>query len=845
MSLPAVQPVSATVLARFGLSDLDRDLFDLDPERGLAAAREASYRINERRREQGGAWTSAGQIRALFLLARSMGELLLRYADTVDARIWARADDALAASLGAAERARLFGILAEIYPSAGDEAADDTDGVGRRTGPSHERPLLLILLGLLRDNDALAPVSDLVAVPELEADGLLDRAWRALGELLDARPAFSGDAASLGELLTRPRRLAPDDLAAQLALAHEAWSPWLPRSAHALLLGTGELRTEARPRCQGPGPAEVMSFGDGGRREDTGGRDDDPESARYAVDRDWMPELVLLAKNTHVWLHQLTRRYGRPVETLDAVPDEALDEMAAQGVTGLWLIGVWQRSLASRDIKRRRGNSEALASAYAIDDYRVADDLGGEDALADLDRRAAARGIRLAGDMVPNHTGLDSRWVREHPDWFVGVDHPPFPAYGFGGPDLSDDPSVAIRLEDGYETHSDAAVVFARTDRRTGATRYIYHGNDGTNMPWNDTAQLDFLNPATREAVIGEIIAVARRFRVIRFDAAMVLARRHVRRLWHPEPGAGSDIPGRAAHALSQADFDRAMPREFWREVVERVAMEAPDTLLLAEAFWLMEGYFVRTLGMHRVYNSAFMHMVRDLDNAGYRSSLKNVLAYDPEILQRFVNFLSNPDEATAESQFGKGDRYFGACTLLATLPGLPMIAHGQLEGFEEKYGMEFARDYRDESPDEGFLDHHERMIFPLLRERSLFAGAGRLRLFDVRADDGSVLEDIYCYVNATDGRLALVLFNNSDGPREGRAHVSAPWRDKSQGRLLTCTLAEALEVPENAGGTLVLTDLRDGATQEAPAAELRDRGLRVSLPPFGCRVYVDPETRA
>ena len=49
------------------------------------------------------------------------------------------------------------------------------------------------------------------------------------------------------------------------------------------------------------------------------------------------------------------------------------------------------------------------------------------------------------------------------------------------------------------------------------------------------------------------------------------------------------------------------MPHEFWREVVDRVATEVPGTLLLAEAFWLMEGYFVRTLGMHRVYNSAFM----------------------------------------------------------------------------------------------------------------------------------------------------------------------------------------------------------------------------------------------
>ena len=34
----------------------------------------------------------------------------------------------------------------------------------------------------------------------------------------------------------------------------------------------------------------------------------------------------------------------------------------------------------------------------------------------------------------------------------------------------------------------------------------------------------------------------------------------------------------------------------------------------------MMEGYFVRTLGMHRVYNSAFMNMLRDEENAKYRA---------------------------------------------------------------------------------------------------------------------------------------------------------------------------------------------------------------------------------
>ncbi len=180
------------------------------------------------------------------------------------------------------------------------------------------------------------------------------------------------------------------------------------------------------------------------------------------------------------------------------------------------------------------------------------------------------------------------------------------------------------------------------------------------------------------------------------------------------------------------------MPQEFWREVVDRVAKEVPDTLLLAEAFWMMEGYFVRTLGMHRVYNSAFMNMLKNEDNANYRSVMKNTLEFNPEILKRFVNFMNNPDEDTAVAQFGKGDKYFGVCTLMATLPGLPMFGHGQIEGFTEKYGMEYRRAYQDEQPDGDLLRRHEREIFPLhapalsfRRRRALLP----LRSFHARGD--------------------------------------------------------------------------------------------------------------
>jgi len=50
-------------------------------------------------------------------------------------------------------------------------------------------------------------------------------------------------------------------------------------------------------------------------------------------------------------------------------------------------------------------------------------------------------------------------------------------------------------------------------------------------------------------------------------------------------PGLGGAIPSRSDHAMSEEAFDKAMPNEFWREVVDLCSEKASDTLLLAEAF--------------------------------------------------------------------------------------------------------------------------------------------------------------------------------------------------------------------------------------------------------------------
>jgi glycosidase len=569
----------------------------------------------------------------------------------------------------------------------------------------------------------------------------------------------------------------------------------------------------------------------------------DPDAERFSRDEEWMARTVLVAKSTYVWLDQLSRAHGRAITRLDQIPDEELETLARRGFNALWLIGLWERSGASQRIKRLCGNPEAVASAYSLHDYGIAADLGGAAAYEHLRDRARARGLRLASDMVPNHTGIDSRWVIEHPERFVSLPASPFPAYRFDGPNLSDDDRVEIKIEDHYYDRSDAAVVFRRVDRWTGDTRFIYHGNDGTSFPWNDTAQLDFTRADVREAVIRTILRVARQFPIIRFDAAMTLAKHHFQRLWFPEPGSGGAIPSRAERGLSRAQFDATMPGEFWRELVDRVAAEAPGTLLLAEAFWLMESYFVRTLGMHRVYNSAFMIMLRDEDNARYRLLVKNALEFDPEILKRYVNFMNNPDERTAVDQFGKGDKYFGICTLMATMPGLPMFGHGQVEGLTERYGMEYRRAYHDERPDAELIARHERQIAPLLHRRELFAESSDFRLYDVFTDDGWVNEDVLAYSNRHGGERALIVYHNRYARTQGWIRTSCAYTEKAGAgarRLVQQTLGEALGLSRDAARFLICRDVVTGLEYLHRSRTLADEGLRVELEAYACRVLLD-----
>ncbi len=688
---------------------------------------------------------------------------------------------------------------------------------------SKELLLEVILLFVQARNPALERARNLFASEEQVLQE--QTGYRSRLEQLDALiPAvddgFAGQPQSLLGRLLEPL-LRATTLPEQLLLLRQLWAEILPEDLLARIATAFDQFEKEGMQFGFPGEPELVVFSPAAFA--------DEEYANFTADTDWMPRTVLLAKSTYVWLAQLSAKYRREVRRLDQIPDAELDELAGQGFSSLWLIGLWKRSKASLKVKQLCGQVQVAASAYAIDEYVVADDLGGNGALENLKERCRQRGIDLACDVVTNHTGIESAWLREHPDWFIQLPYPPYPGYRFSGPDLSEDPEYLLQIEDGYFDHSEAAVVCRYQHRHSGQVRYIYHGNDGTHLPWNDTAQLDYLLPQLREAMIQLIIRVARDFRIIRFDAAMTLAKRHFQRLWYPLPGGGAGVPSRSDHAMSKEDFDRAFPIEFWRELVDRVRREAPDTLLIAEAFWLMEGYFVRTLGMHRVYNSAFMNMLKREENAKYRETLKNILEFDPAILQRFVNFMSNPDEKPAIEQFGDGDKYYCVATMLATMPGLPMFGHGQIEGLKEKYGMEYLTPRWEEQPDRQMVERHGREIFPLLRRRALFSGAGSFQLYDFESVFG-VEQDVFAYSNRLEEQSVLILCNNSNKYITGRIGPAVYMADKDG-----IPFQRACSV-DTGRDFVLMSDLASGHQYLQPGWQLAQGG-EFQLPPYARRV--------
>ncbi|MGB9720850.1 MAG: alpha-amylase family glycosyl hydrolase [bacterium] len=804
----------------------------------LPAVKKFAKKWNDHRKETGKNLISPAELNAMGLIDEILHLVIQRYQEERNPEAFSKALGDLYENVGRERVVDTFRKFTSLFPPVSVYEGNESIEEYLRNRTSGMPNILItlqeiLMLNLANENPAFLAFRELFDDKTLRKQTDYETVIKKIEEFFKTQPLYGPYNQTLIELLKSPMHASPDSLAGQLLYIKEHWklilsSELLERLTTRILVSLDFIREEKIERPSGPGPALIPEF----RPNAENYYDLHSDEPRFSRDTDWMPKVVMLAKHTYVWLYQLSKKYNREIKNLNEIPDEELKLLSDWGFNALWLIGIWERSKASAKIKRLCGNPEAIASAYSVYDYSVARELGGDEAFNNLKHRALGYNIRIAVDMVPNHTAIDSKWIKEHPGWFIQCNNSPFFNYQFTGPDLSDDPEMEIYIEDGYYRRTDAAVVFKLIEKGTRKIRYIYHGNDGTSTPWNDTAQLNFLLPEVREAVTQKIIDIARKSSIIRLDAAMTLTKKHYHRLWFPEPGKGGDIPSRTEYSMTNSQFNKLFPKEFWRQVVDRIALEVPDTLLLAEAFWLMEGYFVRNLGMHRVYNSAFMNMLKMEQNKEYHLVLKNVLDYNPEILRRFVNFMSNPDELTAVQQFGRDDKYFGVCIMMATMPGLCMFGHGQIEGFQEKYGMEYQRSYWDEKIDEYLVRRHEQEIFPLLRKRHLFSGVEHFYLYDFFDKNGTINDNVFTYSNGNATERMLIVYNN-------RYQETKGWVRGSE-RFHTEDLCYGLNLDCKDGIYYLCKDHKDGLFYLIDPVEVSKQGWYMELGAYKYHIFME-----
>ena len=475
--------------------------------------------------------------------------------------------------------------------------------------------------------------------------------------------------------------------------------------------------------------------------------------------------------NTRVWLTELARKSGRAV-TLDDIPDAELDRIADMGFDWVWFLSVWTTGPAGQRISRANRewrkefedtlpdlrDEDIAGSGFAITGYTVHPDLGGDAALARLRKRVRERGLRLMLDFVPNHTALDHPWVEKHPEYYV----------------------AGTELDRARAPHNYTWVKRAKGDL------LLAHGRDPYFPGWPDTLQLDYSNPATQEAMVGELARIAGQCDGVRCDMAMLVLPDVFERTW-----------GRKAPL-------------FWPEATRRVRERVPGFTFMAEVYWDLE-WTMQQQGFDYAYDKRLYDRLREGHARPVREHFHAGLDYQ----NKLARFMENHDEPRAAATFAP--RMHEAAAIITYLsPGLRFFHQGQFEGRKKRISPHLVR--APEEPVDGALQQFYSGLLTALRNKSVRDGAWTL-LECVSAWDGNWTWD--CFIAALwrsdDGARRLVAVNYA--ANRSQCYVRLPFNDLNQ-----------REVRFN--------DLMSAATFDRNGSDLSSRGLYLDLPPWGYHVF-------
>lgn len=356
---------------------------------------------------------------------------------------------------------------------------------------------------------------------------------------------------------------------------------------------------------------------------------------------------LIFELNALVWLGNLSKRYGRRV-TFDTIPEEAVDDIADQGYTHVWPMGVWERSTRGlqictsskqfhRDMKRVLPDyriDDCAGSAYSIKSYSVATEIGGNSGLAHFRTQLAARGIKLILDFIPNHLGPDHDWLYEDPGCFVmGTKS-----------DLARQPDHYLEI---------GGRIFAR-------------GKDPTFPPWSDVVQLNPLSSHYRRRAKETLRHLTTICDGVRCDMAMLMMSDIFQRTW-PQVKPSSSA-------------------EFWHDIIKDVRQKRHDFIFIAEAYWDTQRQLLKQ-GFDVCYDKELLDALISEKAPGIVGHLLSV----NEVQSQLLTFIENHDEERAAHHFSP-KQHIAAMALVLYLPGPSLIHDGQTQGYTQRIPVHLRR---------------------------------------------------------------------------------------------------------------------------------------------------------
>ncbi len=475
--------------------------------------------------------------------------------------------------------------------------------------------------------------------------------------------------------------------------------------------------------------------------------------------------------NTRVWLTELSQKLGRSA-TLDNIADAELDRLVEMGFDWVWFLSVWQTGPGAQQVSRsnaewRREFHETLpdlreediaGSGFAITGYTVHKNLGGDAALARLRERLRKRGLRLMLDFVPNHMGLDHPWIEDHPEHFIR------------GTELD-----MARAPKNYTW----------IKRKAGDGIFAY-GRDPYFDGWPDTLQLNYANPATQDAMIGELVRIAGQCDGLRCDMAMLVLPDVFERTW------GKRAP------------------LFWPRAIQTVRERVPGFTFMAEVYWDME-WTMQQQGFDYAYDKKLYDRLREHHARPVREHLHAGLDYQ----NKLARFLENHDEPRAAATFSP-EVHEAAAVITFLSPGLRFFHQGQFEGRKKRISPHLVRGPNEPS-EERFKQFYDRLL-AVLRQPAVRDGQWQLLQCNP-GWEGNWTHDCFVVFAWRGPKAELLVAAVNYAPNQSQCHVRLPFAHL-------------------AGKQWQLRDLLSTTHYDWNGDDLQGRGLYLDMAPWKAQVF-------